>query len=74
VSSPLHVPAHAVPWSFGVPPRTTPTEAVPQPYRYTGAYLDPTGLYKMGARYYDPQAGRFTQPDPSDRQGFGVVA
>ncbi|MFI9175622.1 RHS repeat-associated core domain-containing protein [Streptomyces lincolnensis] len=49
-------------------PRTTPTEAVPQPFRYSGAYLDPTGLYKMGARYYDPQLGRFTQPDPSGQE------
>ncbi|MFI6434851.1 RHS repeat-associated core domain-containing protein [Streptomyces sp. NPDC050759] len=49
-------------------PRTTPTEAVPQPFRYTGAYLDPTGVYKMGARYYDPQLGRFTQPDPSGQE------
>ncbi|MGI8690096.1 MAG: RHS repeat-associated core domain-containing protein [Thermomicrobiales bacterium] len=32
--------------------------------RYTGAYLDSTGLYKMGARYYDPARGRFTQLDP----------
>ena len=49
-------------------PRATPTEAVPQPFRYTGAYLDPTGLYKMGARYYDPQLGRFNQPDPSGQE------
>ncbi|MFE2267219.1 RHS repeat-associated core domain-containing protein [Streptomyces griseosporeus] len=49
-------------------PRTTPTEAVPQPFRYAGAYLDPTGLYKMGARYYDPTLGRFTQPDPSGQE------
>ncbi|MFF9131525.1 RHS repeat-associated core domain-containing protein [Streptomyces sp. NPDC014806] len=49
-------------------PRTTPTEAVPQPYRYSGAYLDPTGLYKMGARYYDPTLARFTQPDPSGQE------
>ncbi|MFE2267494.1 RHS repeat-associated core domain-containing protein [Streptomyces griseosporeus] len=49
-------------------PRTTPTEAVPQPFRYTGAYLDPTGLYKMGARYYGPSLGRFTQPDPSGQE------
>ncbi|WP_079194841.1 RHS repeat-associated core domain-containing protein [Streptomyces sp. CB02400] len=49
-------------------PRTTPTEAVPQPYRYAGAYLDPTGLYKMGHRYYDPALGRFTQPDPSGQE------
>ncbi|MFJ8871749.1 RHS repeat-associated core domain-containing protein [Streptomyces sp. NPDC102473] len=49
-------------------PRTTPTEAVPQPYQYAGAYNDPTGLYKMGARYYDPTLGRFTQPDPSGQE------
>ncbi|MFG2690842.1 RHS repeat-associated core domain-containing protein [Streptomyces sp. NPDC048405] len=49
-------------------PRTTPTETVPQPYRYAGAYADPTGLYKMGHRYYDPALGRFTQPDPSGRE------
>ena len=49
-------------------PRTTPTQAVPQPYRYTGAYADPTGLYKMGHRYYDPTLGRFTQPDPSGQE------
>ncbi|WP_052457225.1 RHS repeat-associated core domain-containing protein [Streptomyces sp. AcH 505] len=39
-----------------------------QPYRYTGSYLDPSGLYKMGARYYDPALGRFTQPDPSGKE------
>ncbi|WP_285737167.1 RHS repeat-associated core domain-containing protein [Kitasatospora phosalacinea] len=44
------------------------TETVPQPWRYTGAYLDPTGLYKLGARYYDPALARFTQPDPSGRE------
>ncbi|MFE6365883.1 RHS repeat-associated core domain-containing protein [Streptomyces sp. NPDC057806] len=49
-------------------PRGTTTQAVPQPYRYSGAYLDPTGLYKMGHRYYDPQIGRFTQPDPSGQE------
>ncbi|MEV8398381.1 hypothetical protein [Streptomyces niveus] len=34
--------------------RTTPAETVVQPYRYAGAYADPTGLYRMGARYCDP--------------------
>jgi RHS repeat-associated protein len=43
--------------------RTT-TETIPQPYRYA----DPTGLYKMGARYYDPNTARFTQPDPSGQE------
>ncbi|WP_435879361.1 RHS repeat-associated core domain-containing protein [Streptomyces mutabilis] len=41
---------------------------MPQPYRYAGAYADPTGLYKMGHRYYDPTLGRFTQPDPSGQE------
>ncbi|MER7776715.1 RHS repeat-associated core domain-containing protein [Streptomyces sp. NPDC096191] len=35
----------------------TPRESVPQPYRFAGAYADPTGLYKMGHRYYDPTLG-----------------
>jgi RHS repeat-associated protein len=35
------------------------------PYQYTGTYLDAaTGLYQMGARYYQPGSGRFTQLDP----------
>ncbi|MGZ2356660.1 RHS repeat-associated core domain-containing protein [Streptomyces sp. 372A] len=46
----------------------TPTETVPQPYRFAGACNDPTGLYEMGARYYDPTLGRFTQPDPSGQE------
>ncbi|MGI8690094.1 MAG: colicin E5-related ribonuclease [Thermomicrobiales bacterium] len=42
----------------------TGSAAESNPFRYTGAYLDSTGLYKMGARYYDPARGRFTQLDP----------
>ncbi|CAL9366170.1 hypothetical protein SUDANB151_00754 [Streptomyces sp. enrichment culture] len=44
---------------------TDATEQVPQPFRFTGGYQDPTGLYHFEARYYDPQVGRFTQPDPA---------
>ncbi len=52
---------------FGV---TTETKAlltnVFNPWRYTGQYQDTTtGLYKMGARYYQPELGRWTQRDPS---------
>jgi RHS repeat-associated protein len=44
---------------------TTITGPVPNPYRYAGALIDnSSGLYKMGARYYDPSIGRFTQTDP----------
>ncbi len=49
---------------------TTETKAVLtnvfNPWRYAGQYQDTTtGLYKMGARYYQPELGRWTQPDPS---------
>lgn len=37
--------------------------------RYTGQYQDTTtGLYKMGARYYQPELGRWTQRDPSGQE------
>lgn len=37
--------------------------------RYASGYYDATsGLYKLGARYYDPTLGRFTQVDPSGQQ------
>ena len=34
------------------------------PWRWEASYLESTGLYKLGARYYDPHLGRFTQVDP----------
>jgi hypothetical protein len=33
---------------------TGKTEAAPQPFRYSGAYVDPTGLYNMGALLRPP--------------------
>lgn len=34
-------------------------------YRYTGQERDPSSnLYYYGRRYYQPEVGRFTQPDP----------
>ncbi|MFF6955791.1 RHS repeat-associated core domain-containing protein [Streptomyces sp. NPDC008317] len=54
----------------GMPRTGGVSETVPQPYRYYGAYLDPTGLYKMGARYYDAVTERFTQTDPN---GLGFL-
>jgi len=32
--------------------------------KFTGEYADPTGLYHLRARQYDPMAGRFTRLDP----------
>ncbi|GGY61514.1 RHS repeat-associated core domain-containing protein [Streptomyces xanthochromogenes] len=55
-------------YSYGLYGEARTTSGTNQPYRYTGTYLDPSGLYKMGARYYDPQLGRFTQPDPSGKE------
>ncbi|MEV1045791.1 RHS repeat-associated core domain-containing protein [Streptomyces sp. NPDC049916] len=55
-------------YSYGPYGEARTTSGTNQPYHYTGTYLDPSGLYKMGARYYDPQLGRFTQPDPSGKE------
>ncbi|MFF7334449.1 RHS repeat-associated core domain-containing protein [Streptomyces sp. NPDC008150] len=44
------------------------TTTVAQPFGYTGAYLDTSGLYKMGARSYDRTTNRFTQVDPSGKE------
>ena len=32
--------------------------------KFDGQYLDPTGLYHLRARQYDPTTGRFLSPDP----------
>jgi len=34
--------------------------------KFTGEHLDPTGLYHLRARQYDPGTGRFLRPDPVD--------
>jgi RHS repeat-associated protein len=40
------------------------TEGVSNPYKYAGGYLDASGYYLFGTRYYDPSTGRWTQQDP----------
>lgn len=36
--------------------------------KYIGGYEEADGLYKLGARYYDTDQGRFTQMDPSGQE------
>ncbi|MFJ4633465.1 RHS repeat-associated core domain-containing protein [Streptomyces sp. NPDC088847] len=54
-------------WDYGPTGSARPTTSttVAQPFGYTGAYLDTTGLYKMGARSYDhttDHSGKETNP------------
>jgi RHS repeat-associated protein len=44
------------------------TETVINPFDYSAGYEDSTGLVKLGARFFDPMVGRFTQQDPSDQE------
>jgi len=37
-------------------------------YKFTGKEQDNSGLYYFGARYYEPQTGKFLTPDPLDAQ------
>lgn len=42
-----------------------PNPADPNPWRYVSGYHDvDTGMIKFGTRYYMPDLGRWTQPDP----------
>ncbi len=46
------------------------TGSTPNPFQYTGQYSEAGGgLYKIGARYYAPGFGRWTQLDPLDQAG-----
>ncbi|MDP2922026.1 MAG: toxin TcdB middle/N-terminal domain-containing protein [Candidatus Omnitrophota bacterium] len=39
-------------------------------HKFTGKELDNTGLYFYGARYYDPEIGRFITADPTIQRPF----
>lgn len=43
---------------------TTSQAGATTPLQYDGAYHDPTGLYYLNARYYDPATGQFLTRDP----------
>ena len=44
------------------------------PWRYASSYLDSTGFYKMGMRYYRPELMRWTQQDPLEQPTDAVQA
>lgn len=54
------------------------TGTVANPYKFAGQHQDASGLYKTGARYYDPMLGRWTTQDPItdtlDRHGANPYA
>ena len=55
--------------------RRTSSGSAPGNYQYTGAEVDPTsGLYHMGARFYDPTIGRWLSEDPVQDEHFNVAS
>lgn len=57
---------------YGEPMYTSSNSVITaNPLRYIGGYQDSSAnsvLYRLGARYYDPTIGRFTQYDPSGQE------
>ena len=47
---------------------STDTAVTANTQRYIGGYYEGNGVYKLGARYYDAELGRFTQMDPSGQE------
>ncbi|MCL5097556.1 MAG: hypothetical protein M1608_08520 [Candidatus Omnitrophica bacterium] len=57
--------------------RISAEETVPNPFAYAGrwgASTDAAGLIRMGARYYQPDEGRFTTEEPVGRRGPNAYA
>jgi RHS repeat-associated protein len=55
---------------WGEPLPGTTQEQVVQPFRYAGYWYDwQLQWYWVGVRYYDPEAERWVQPDPSQQDG-----
>ncbi len=68
--------AGATQWTWSYEPfggiRTEQKASGDQPdnfHKFTGEYADPTGLYHLRARQYDPQTGRFLGRDPRPAAG-----
>ena len=58
----------ATQWTYDYEPfgktRTSTGSTPPNFVKFTGEYEDPTGLYHLRARQYDPATGRFLRPEP----------
>ncbi|WP_308284139.1 RHS repeat-associated core domain-containing protein [Streptomyces buecherae] len=54
-------------YSYGPYGEARTTNGTDQPYRYTSTYLDTSGLYEMGHRYYDPNSAASLNPTPAAR-------
>jgi RHS repeat-associated protein len=51
------------------PPLLSDYQSLAEVSLYRGKRIDPTGFYWLGARYYEPRAGRFLSPDPVGHAG-----
>ena len=49
---------------YGVMLNQVEKTGVNNPFKFAGGYLDASGYYLFGVRYYDPSLGRWTQQDP----------
>ena len=50
--------------AYGALEKASPATATPSLLAYSSQLLDPSGLYYLRARWYDPSTGRFTSRDP----------
>ncbi len=46
--------------AYGVMLNQVEKTGVNNPFKYAGGYLDASGYYQFGVRYYDPSLGRWT--------------
>lgn len=54
--------------SFGNTPTPSGGIAATNKFRYAAGWAESDGTVKFGARWYDPQTGRFDQTDPSGQE------